>query len=893
MVRSSQYLQLEEAYDRGDTVLVFPSEVAASLWRRALVGGSRRRAIRSDRVLSWDIFKEQAIAITDRRRPVSRMIRSAFAELLIEENGAERFLSELIEPAYAQDQPGVSEGLVQLFPRLPALFQELDQVGSALRSDYREIDRRYRRLLDQYGLFEPNWELHDRPNLDRLQGTPILVWPELLEDYHEYRDDLGEVVETIPLPHSTEGTEATYREYPTSRDELADLFSAIETDLDRGIPPAEIAVTVADLENVKPWVNEYAARRGIAIRYGAGESVSEQPGGRFFTRIDEVVQSRFSVVELASLLYERSLPWNDPGTNDRLLRFGYKTHCYSRAEWRRAIGLAASLPDKKKPVNLNVLGDRYRRLESDISAIVSAKLPSTLRNALRRFLANHIAPPGAAAWDDPSFGASQRVYETAQKELTAMCDLEAQGIPIRSPWRFFLSSLAARRYVPRQTSGGIPVFPYRVAAGIPVQRHYVIGLSQTATRVRPTPPFGLRTDVARRMKIGAHDRTGSFLNAYIGSVGNGICSSAVQTPAGVHVPAPELAGLSRREGVDRIDLWNVEREWWRNASYEGPQRLYPRQRGGLARAIETTLSPVGLDFQNEVIPSEVLNQMPSMRPWSPTTIDRYNSCPFSFFFREILGVREKTWGFQPNNRLQLGTVAHTILTRIVTEGVARTDDLDTRIDTIISEVFGEPETQLYLPRVAADRWKEYLRSIINTLWDDPTINFAVGGPTEWEIEYTTEGFSLTGKIDRVVDDTDTVGIVDYKLRLGEKHRGSNVFPGEDGGIAESSTIQLPVYVFLYTQNVPRQGVEVDRVSYVDLTSGTVQTIADRTGDKRRVEAWERMQEIVAALPYFLSQAQRSVASGDLRCQEEPDCTACGIRGVCRSCFVTRRFTDEV
>ncbi|MDA3949643.1 MAG: hypothetical protein PF508_10480 [Spirochaeta sp.] len=99
MIRFSHFDRLEQLFAAGDTCLVFPSEVTAAAWRKHLVAVSRRSAIRADRVISWDVFKEIAIPIKQRRRPASRLVRHAFARRLIRDNATESFLREIIFPA--------------------------------------------------------------------------------------------------------------------------------------------------------------------------------------------------------------------------------------------------------------------------------------------------------------------------------------------------------------------------------------------------------------------------------------------------------------------------------------------------------------------------------------------------------------------------------------------------------------------------------------------------------------------------------------------------------------------------------------------------------------------------------------------------------------------------
>ena len=884
---------MKETYNRGDTLLVFPSEVITAGWRRALLTGGHIAAIRADRLVSWDIFKEIAIPVTDRRRPVSRLIRTAFAEILIRDNGRKGYLSTLIEPAYAGEEPDISDAMTQLFPRLPSLLDNASFLNPGIVRDLTEIESRYRSLLDTYDLFEPNWKLRHRVEAEHLVGKPVIFWPELLEDFDQYKCGLDKIAEFEPLPVPNDDTTAGYRRFGTSRDELTAVWNAIEHDLDRGVPPYEISVTAANLRDLKPWITEQAQRRGIPVRYGAGDAIAVQRGGTIFSRIDEVLRAGWSVTAVASLLYEGSLPWRDAALNDRLVRFGYRTHCYSNREWRRAFETVERLPATERPPRLSAIRRRYEALYSETTALASAKTPRTLWKALRRFLSNHIAPPDAPVWNRPEYAATQRVYETAQRELLTIVAIEEREIPIASPWRFFLSAIAAERYVPKQTSGAVAVYPYRVAAGIPTERHYVIGLSQTDTRVRPAPPIGIRLEALRMIGEIGTDRSESFMRAYAMCMGNTVCSGAIETPSGFHVSPSELMGLS--PGVTSVDppAWETERVWWGSAAAPSPTRMYAPQRDGLERALATTLSPVGGDFQTHLAPPGVLSELERVESWSPTSIDRYKACPYAFFVRNLLGVRENEWGFNPIDRQRLGSIIHEVVARIARERTAALPDRDAGFRRIVADAFSAPAAQLYLPRVAIGQWRDFVVAVIEQLVQEETAGLGTAGPVEWEIEVEAGGVKIRGKIDRVVDDTDTVGIIDYKLRVGNRYTVPKVLPDHPDPLAEAMTVQLPCYLYLYRQQPETLGVEVDRVGYVDLTDGTVKTIADRRGGKTAQLAWERLQRASLDVPVFVARIDEAVRAGDLRCHEEPDCTACGIRGICRSCFVTRRYTDAV
>jgi RecB family exonuclease len=780
-----------------------------------------------------------------------------------------------------------------LLPQLAALLVQREQLRSGTRGDLEAIDRRYRAFLDTHNLFEPNWELRGHVKIDHLPFRPVIVWPELLEDYPDYGHELEPLVEVVSLALDVpmEQADTTLREYRTTYDEIAATFDAIEDELETGTEAHELAITAANLDDIRPWLEEAAAQRGIPVRFATGSPVSEQPGGALFSRLNEVLQARFSVTAVASLLHDRSVPWRDPAMNAAIVRFGYETHCYDSRQWRSAIAEVQRLPeDKPRTRYLQAVSGKFGTLQTDISAIGSAADPSALRGAVRQFLDHHIAAPADAQWRHPSFERSERVYETALRELSAIVGLYERGIPVIDPWHFFLSAIGERKYVPRQAGGALPIYPYRVAAGIPVRRHYVLGLSQSATRIGRTPPIGLRSDDLHRLESLRTDRSPAFLNAYGAGLGNTVCSSSAETPAGAHVPAPELAFRSDSVVAPRRTAWTLEREWWAHAEAPPPTVLYAAQRVGLQRALTTALYPVTADFQREPVFPELLPLLHTEDEWSPTSIDRYNRCAFAYLVRKRLNVPEFSGAFAPHNPRQLGTVLHTILAAVFRDqSIREIDDPGDRIAEIVSAVFAMPEARLFLPRVGSAALERYVTAAVQLLVEDTRIGrTGPAGALETDLRGTVGGVTVTGRADRIIGDGETVTIIDYKTRLGSGHGPGRVLPEDEGEPRESSSLQLPIYALLYALDT---GEPVDQLLYVDILNATVKVIAERNGGKKAAEAWDRLQRLVPKLPEYIAGIDRAVHAGDFRCDDEPNCGECGIRGICRMCFVTRRFTD--
>jgi hypothetical protein len=466
MENSSVITRVGEFYDRGNTLLVFPSEVLAGAWRRRLAAEPARAAVRSDRIISWDRFKELAVPIKRTQRPAGRLTRRAFALALLTENGQAPFLTTLINPAFAESAGGSAGSLTRVLPQLPALLRHRDDLRPGLAADLAEVMERYRRFLEVHNLFEPEWELSRTVDLSRISRRPVVFWPELLEDYREYRGLLAGDVETVNL-RATDRPEIFARRVRSAAEEVTLAWETIESALRSGTDSGDLAITVADLDSYRHLITAEAHRRGIPVRFAEGGAVASQPGGSFFSRMRDVLDGDFGVTAVAGLLMDRSLPWLDDESRREVVRFGYATHCYRRARWGEAFALAVRVDPKVVPVpaaRIPRLREFWETFADHLAAIRSAETAVALRRALLAFLRHHIARREDPRWHLAG-GQVERVYETALTELEAICRIEERGIPVPRPWTFFLDSLAERGYVPRGADGAVVVYPYRVAAG--------------------------------------------------------------------------------------------------------------------------------------------------------------------------------------------------------------------------------------------------------------------------------------------------------------------------------------------------------------------------------------------------------------------------------------------
>lgn len=886
---------LGELYDRGDSMLVFPSQVTAARWRIALAADSRRRAVRSDRIVSWDVFKERTVPVKRDAIPASSLARRAFVGALLRDNAAQPFLRALVDPRHADTGVASAAAIARMLPQLPVLLAYTHLIRPDVSRDLRLLSDRYRRFMEQHGVFEPEWELHRSVDLTVLPWRPVIVWPELLEDFRDYEGLFFGAVETVPLPDPADHPPLPVARYATLHQEIAGACSAIEAALDEGTPGHRIVVSVADPDTMGPILRQEARRRGIPLRFGEGEPLARQPGGAIFGRLREAVDGNLAVGALAGLLLDGSVPWKQPDTNRAIVRFGYATHCYTATRWDEAFDLAervfASGDPRLIPVSrdqLPVLRDRWDSLRRGLRSIAGAESAAALQRAVRAFRDRHFAPAGAPEWSAAG-ETVERVWETAMTELASIVALERRGVPIPSPWSFFLDALEERRYVARGDTGAVTVYPYRVAAGIPAARHLVLGVSQRATRVRSAPPVALRQAELRRMEWDLRDRSAAFLTAYGYLVSETRLSYADSTPTGAQVPAAELALDEPSLTVPPADSWRREQRWWVQAAAAPPTYVSPAQAEGLDRGLRTALVPAATDYQRQPVDPEILALHPPPDTYSPSAIDTYVDCPFGFWVQRVLRVREEDRGFVPDRRIVLGEVFHRILEDALALPPARRE---AELPYIVADQFQRDEARLLLAPVARRQWIAFAGDVIARLVEQPPLAAARPGTSEAPVTGEIGGVPIAGRIDRIVgvhgwdgssgefDDEPPV-IVDYKLKLRDKHRPGAVTGGREHDPWESRTLQLPIYATLLGAAAGR---DVAAVIYVGLETAEVRPVGGSDGAE--------LAAIRAALPEFIAAMDAEIRAGRVSCRDDGECDRCRIRSVCRSCFVTRRYRER-
>ena len=939
---------IRESWSCGDTVYVFPSQIAAALWLEAALGFLGAGTVPADRFVAWDRFKEEALRENvGPLKPVSSIVRKLYALDLARRNGKSEkpFLSEVIPTAYAEDgerfSPWISRMLPSLSPwrgsarepgRGDANSRAADNAGT--RTDDGEdrdlglIADDYEAFLSRHRLFEPAWQKPPIPDRGRRY---VIFFPDAIEDFSEY----AEILDNTPFVRSLRASdlasgaavEPALTVYGTSREEYRAVALQIESLLREGTPGESIAVSVPDLDTAAPYLARELSLRGIPHWYRSGAPLSAHPAGRLFALVENCVGAGFPFRALKALLLDRAIPWARTDLAEELIGFGIRNHCVT--PWKEGSTeidvweAAFRTPGKSEKADWR-LRDFYRTLKDRLVALTSAKRFSDVRKAYfsfrDTFLDISLLPPE----DDAVL--ARCVAELGKLEAV---ELEYPEVSPERPWSVFLETLGETTYVAQGRAGGVSVFPFRVAAGTPFERHFVLDASQERASVTYRPLSFLRQDKRERAGVSDIDASGAFFSAYAAAGAD--FSFSERGLKGFGVPHGWFASTVRAIPAEG-DPYVLERGLLSGGAAR-PDRAYRPQKDGYDRYAERPWPPsrsyLSTPYGNS--PASLVERVRGIQTndgairVSQSDLRDFGTCNASWFLSRALGIEPMTRDAELPNERNLGLLYHAVLRDLY----ARIRDED--------RVFVAARRPHYVewasaaarkaPRAHAEFRGPRAAPLIETLARRVTEGIAgilardadhldgfAPQYLEQDLSFTEGGIRYYGKIDRIsVNPADgTAVIIDYKSG---KARGPSSYAldaaspsdddtgsaagvvagaedGDDGTeIGALADYQIPMYVYL-AENSPQspcRGKRVGEAWFASIKERKFQPIVTDNDAipfprRKNLRNREEFADAMAALAAQAASFAEAVSSNDWRRPEglrRSVCASCDFRSVCR------------
>jgi hypothetical protein len=893
-------------------VVVAPSEVVATDWRKRILLAGDRTALLEDRLVSWDRFKEGFFGLETERRPVNRAFRQLFALDLIRRHCETPLFERLVHPEITDAAAGMADSLLRFLPALPRLSEPPSgtlerEPDPAIRDLYR-LRREYQGFLDTQGLFEPSWLL---PSKGTLGESTAIFFPELLEDFARFRPFLEgtEGLHILRLEELSVPEAPRYRRFPTALAELQDVARRLSALLDAGVHPGDLAVTLPGWNDVFPYLERECRLLDVPLVPRRGRPLSEFPGARLFGLLQQAVDGDLELTRVEALLMDPSIPWRADLPVSRIVAAGREGRSLGR------FGPEGSPLDfwsdgfRRRKASGEVAG-AARRLFRILTEVRRAPDLGALRGAIFRLLNGYV---DRDAWPQGTAPALERALEL----LGGLAEAQGQtGIAVADPFAAWRSALGGTTYVSQNEVVGVPVYDYRVSAGLLPEHHFVPNAHHASTRVTVDPLPGLRGDQKARLLLEPVSFSDDFLRCYalsgsvvtISGAEEGITErqmspdwfapDQVLTPEDPDVGA--LAGYDIDDALFSGDFGALEAQGPRL-----PIEVRPLRWEGMVRYGETEGAPApGGDLPEDLLLSALGDRLFSEEGallLSASRLGSYLSCPQRYLLSYLLGLEDADPQSVPEAMTPLdeGNLIHETLREIHQElqdsgarfgtlSAVSGEDLRARLSAVIR---GWGRQNLPAPSLLAETLGHRLGPQLHRVLQWEAREFAAGAPGLVEASLSASpvpGVLIRGKVDLGVAGDSAPGdlaIIDFKrgTKPGVNSlKWTALTPEEISALAdegwngEKMDIQLPVYLLL----VRAQGRRVIRGQFFSL----------RAGDDGKVLFNEEEEpagdQVIEALEILIEAVQRRLRKGALAIPNQGQgCGSCAFRGVCRAKFV--------
>lgn len=886
---------LKENIADKSAVFVFNTSVAVDTWTDFIVqmegAEGWPKTLAADRFIAWDQFKGAAASVQEKdARSIPGLLRKLFARNLLakikEEKSAaqssgdeaQHFFERLINPKYAENALAFTDWLSQILPSLGSWhklmsqkkFIEKDSGGKEKLAaaqdtpenrDYLKLYETYSIFLQEKNLFEPTWQQLKFNPLDK--NRYIIFYPELLDDYVEYREILEAEekkgkLNLIHLQNDAEKPEqkicASY--YTSMRAELRMTALKILRENAGGIPWDCIAISVPKIEEYLPYVERELRLYDIPFVTRAGTMLGKTGAGLVFRKMQNCFESAFAFSQVRSFALDHNVPWKNPAGMQTLVRLGSELKCfcqYTDSNEKIVDPWLKDLPEAKFFQNEFYFEAQefYKQLKNSVSAICKAKSFSAIKSKwigaegfeAKFFIEKKSMPQNA---NNILSRCIKKLDEliALEKEFPELCGKEI------SHFEFFLNEIETTQYTEQKQNEGVSIFPYKLSAMAAIPRQFVLNASQNAITVE-NPLLNFLPPQKRKIlldeKISQNDESQSYIVAY-NKTGDCVFSIAEETLDGFAIPYATLTTQEKPcdfdEDLDGEDYFKQEKKFLQNKSDASkkffPQKISRKIKNGFdfyfaANGFDCDADSDGVsNFMQKKILEKVSENKKTFI--SQSAMKTFFSCPRKWIFKNILALKEDTLDTDIFERYDAGSINHKILELYLkqTPRLPFTDEntkqlfgeekIREQIRKIVrdgaEEISSENEAETILPfaqsraftrsslaqEILVSQTEIFVETIINFLRWFCQKNLYGG----WQIQGVekklqtqfekNEKIILDGKIDCVLSSGEDFAIVDFKNTRGAIPSSKLTLKDFPEADDELCDFQMPMYFKLFEAN---------------------------------------------------------------------------------------------
>lgn len=715
-----------------DRTLVFPNQTSADSWASEYARRNPSKAVFTDKLLSWDRFRDMCRDIPQGLEEASAVHRLVFITSYLKNNR----LDILCPAGYPESRANFADEVARSLPELPFTL-DCSSSDSRLTGDIRKVLDAYREYLTQNSLYEKSYI---KPDFSKAPSNSVLIFADAVRDESiktAIESGLFEVFETTV---EDEGQGITV--FDNSLLEIRHAVSEITDLLNSGVPAREIRITLTDGKMI-PWLATETRRRGIKTATVKGRSLSDFSCGRLFFAINNVISGRWSLESVRDLVLNPSFPFADRQAFERLVAKAVDAKVvpgYGASSWFAKLGKDETLA----------------RLYERINSISNAGSFDELRQAVHGFEDELL---GEDPWNRNGDTTQSNAYSRIMKALES---LAGAFTPDRtdSAFSMFLRLISCVTYTPVVPTDCIPVYMYPSDAGMTAGHHFALGFDDEAVATqRNMPPF---------VQEEGQSVTDGILRAYLAS--GAVISCSRKTYGGVRtVPSFfERTGRVRNAGSDGQYIFTTEEKAWLGIT----PRVKPTQlqKSWFESAQSTTLRNRGpLEFERPQEPLRI----------TATRLGEFVKCPYRWYCRFVLGIDKTDYEADMTDNRSVGGLLH----KCLEEWLKEVGDLD-RLATphsrrVLENIFNsqlmrysaKPDAA-YIPRQV--RIGLYHPDILFKFADMPGNSLPEGLTAqssffEREFSYEGLGYTVEGRMDCVLKTRDgEYVLLDFKKKSVDK-----------------------------------------------------------------------------------------------------------------------------
>jgi len=908
-----QLLQSIKQYiEKRDTIFVFPSETTSRFWLKRSFSFTHRRTLSHERFISWDQFKKITFKYSlPAFQPVNEAARILFLHHLLAENREKNFFRSIIPRDYAEYSPLQITTLRKILPYLNRIsdIPRIEQgIEAGKKKDLLLLLDKYLEFLEAGRLFEPGYE---QPTLEVNNFNYLLFYPEILADFH-YLNRKGWLsnhpeIKIISLADEAASPELKLTSFENSEEELTRILLKIGALLDNQVEPAEIAISVPSLEQVESRLLLLSRIHEVPLQIHQSKPVLRYPQARLFGDMKGCIDSGFSIESLKALLLNCAVPWKKEQLNRKLIRFAvyyrvfrnYSTPGVKIDLWQENIekALASSEPQGGfESAEIREIAGYFQRLKSSLQAIAESRDFNDLKEKLLSFSDSFLSTADFSEDELKAFQFSLK----ALNELITAAARSCGSRQFSSPFAVWAAYLEEKPYAPGNLPPGIAVYPYRVAAAIRPRYHFIINACQSGTEhiIKPYPFLNIHEEysLADIISTGEYDLSAPFIRLYSLSGQEVFFSYARKSCSGISLPPAHfvtsgaISDFNEREKERLSDPYSSERALWAGEQATKPERLYHGQLQGFSRAVNSSLKAKSLNLWHAPLDQEQSREISRRLRYrggylviSPSSLEQYDNCAFNFLLARGLAIDEESYLPESWEARETGNILHEIYRRfyqwVIDHGGYLEGDGFTlyqgQLNDITAKVLKSYSRNQPLP--VFPLWQEKCRNIEDLALGLLAVDMKKSSEqriidVEKSLTVTLQPearkVKLTGRIDRIAENSKGAGVVDYKKSRTPK--SGDIFS------ARPTSFQIPFYILLLTAS----GRKTDWAAYYSMEEKKYIMVLDNEPELQE-HAGRNLAETIDGMIENIERGDFSMATA----AKKINCRFCPYQGICRHNFI--------